>query len=148
MAYYPSNFYSSYNYNTPQPQYQQSVYPQQMPQIQMGLQGKIVESEDIVKVTDIPIGGYGIFPKADLSEIYIKTWNGNGTTNIMTFQPVVKQEAVKEAARILSTNPPGDLNNYTPEMLNALVGSKDNPKKWENYLVHMGMEKSGIKSIS
>lgn len=30
MAYYPSNFYSSYNYNTPQPQYQQSVYPQQI----------------------------------------------------------------------------------------------------------------------
>ena len=60
----------------------------------------------------------------------------------------ILQEAVKEAARILSTNPPGDLNSYTPEMRNALVGSKDNPKKWENYLVHMGMERSGIKSIS
>ena len=60
----------------------------------------------------------------------------------------ILQEAVKEAARILSTNPPGDLNSCTPEMLNALVGSKDNPKKWENYLVHMGMEKAGIKSIS
>lgn len=60
----------------------------------------------------------------------------------------ILQEAVKEAARILSTNPPGDLNSYTPEMFNALVGSKDNPKKWENYLVHMGMERSGIKSIS
>lgn len=59
----------------------------------------------------------------------------------------ILQEAVKEAARILSTNPPGDLS-YTPEMLNALVGSKDNPQKWENYLVHMGMERSGIKSIS
>lgn len=55
---------------------------------------------------------------------------------------------LQEAARILSTNPPGDLNGYTPEMLNALVGSKDNPKKWENYLIHMGMERSGIKSIS
>ena len=60
----------------------------------------------------------------------------------------ILQEAVKEAARILSTNPSGDLNSYTSEMLNALVGSKDNPKKWENYLVHMGMERSGIKSIS
>lgn len=60
----------------------------------------------------------------------------------------ILQEAVKEAASILSANPPGDLNSYTPEMLNALVGSKDNPKKWENYLIHMGMEKSGIKSIS
>ena len=60
----------------------------------------------------------------------------------------ILQEAVKEAARILITNQPGDLNGYTPEMLNALIGSKENPKKWENYLIHMGMEKSGIKSIS
>lgn len=59
----------------------------------------------------------------------------------------ILQESVKEAARILSTNPPGDLDSYTPEMLSALVGSKDNPKKWEDYLVHMGMERSGIKSI-
>lgn len=60
----------------------------------------------------------------------------------------ILQESVKEAARIFSTNPPGDLDSYTPEMLSALVGSKDNPKKWEDYLVHMGMERSGIKSIS
>lgn len=60
----------------------------------------------------------------------------------------ILQEAVREAARILSTNPPGDLNNYTPDMLHALVGSRENPEKWENYLIHMGMEKSGIKSIS
>lgn len=60
----------------------------------------------------------------------------------------ILQEAVKEAARILSTNPPGNLDSYTPEMMSALIGSKGNPKKWENYLVHMGMERSGIKSIS
>lgn len=60
----------------------------------------------------------------------------------------ILQEAVKEAARILSTNPPGDLDNYTPDMLYALVGSKENPEKWENYLIHMGMERSGIKSLS
>ena len=60
----------------------------------------------------------------------------------------ILQEAVREAARILSTNPPGDLNGYTPEMISALVGSRENPEKWENYLIHMGMERSGIKSIS
>lgn len=60
----------------------------------------------------------------------------------------ILQEAVREAARILSTNPPGDLNGYTPEMMSALVGSRENPEKWENYLIHMGMERSGIKSIS
>lgn len=55
---------------------------------------------------------------------------------------------LQEAARILSTNPPGDLNSYTPEMMSVLIGSRENPKKWENYLVHIGMERSGIKSIS
>lgn len=102
MSYYPTNFYSSYPYNNQYGnQYQPSQMPaipqvsQYQPQIQTGLQGKIVDSEDIVKVTDVPMGGYGIFPKADLSEIYIKTWNGNGTTSILTFQPVIKQEVEK-----------------------------------------------------
>jgi hypothetical protein len=42
----------------------------------------------MVKVAEVPIGAYGVFPKADLSEIYIKTWNNNGTTSIVTFKPV------------------------------------------------------------
>lgn len=102
MSYYPTNFYSNYPYggnqynNQYQPQIPTMTQAQYQPQIQTGLQGKIVESEDVVKVTDVPMGGYGIFPKADFSEIYIKTWNGNGTTSILTFQPVIKQEAEKE----------------------------------------------------
>jgi len=40
-----------------------------------GLNGKLVDSEDMARVTEVPIGGYGIFPKADLSEVYIKSWN-------------------------------------------------------------------------
>lgn len=103
MSYYPTNFYSNYPYNGNQygNQYQTSQMPimtqipQYQPQMQTGLQGKIVENEDVVKVTDVPIGGYGIFPKADFSEIYIKTWNGNGTTSILTFQPIIKQEVEK-----------------------------------------------------
>ena len=52
------------------------------------MNGKIVDSEDVIKATEVPIGGYGIFPKADLSEIYVKTWNNNGTTSVITFQPI------------------------------------------------------------
>lgn len=96
MNYYPTNFYSNYPYNqqyqpVTQPQ-QQMMQPQQMqPQIsQMSLQGKIVDSEDMVRVTDVPVGGYGIFPRADLNEIYVKTWNNNGTTSILTYKPVIK----------------------------------------------------------
>lgn len=88
MNYYPNynpNYYNpSYSYNIP---YNQNVQPQQA-QTQT-LNGKIVDSKDIVKVTDVPIGSYGIFPKADLSEIYIKSWNNNGTTNIITLAEMV-----------------------------------------------------------
>lgn len=47
----------------------------------------MVDSEEIVKVTEVPIGGYGVFPKADLSEVFIKYWNNNGTTSIISFKP-------------------------------------------------------------
>lgn len=96
MSYYPTNFYSNYPYNTNQYQQPQYTFPQ--PQMQNTLQGKIVESEDMVRVADVPMGSYGIFPRADLSEIYVKTWNNNGTTSILSFQPVIKEEALKESS--------------------------------------------------
>lgn len=89
MNYYNPNFYQGYNYGNNQyiPQYQQQ--PQQIQQVAATsvLSGKVVDSEDMVKATEVPIGGYSIFPKADLSEIYIKSWNQNGTTSIITFKP-------------------------------------------------------------
>lgn len=48
--------------------------------------------------------------------------------------------AVKEAARIFSSNPPGNLDEYTEEMIWALAGSRNNPKKWEDYLIYKGIQ--------
>ena len=59
------------------------------------LQGKVVDSAEMVKVTEVPFGGFGVFPKGDLSEIYVKSWNNNGTTQINTYKPVQAEE-VKE----------------------------------------------------
>ena len=96
-----SNYLGNYPYNyvnqyVPQPQPQQFISQPMAPQTQQpqSLNGKIVDSEDVVKATEVPIGGYGIFPKADLSEIYIKSWNNNGTTSIITFKPITQE--VKE----------------------------------------------------
>ena len=101
MNYYNPNYYTAsypytYNYVSPQNtmsptsipinQMNQNNMPQQTTSM-IGLNGKIVDGEDVVKATEVPIGGYGIFPKADLSEIYLKTWNNNGTTSIITFKP-------------------------------------------------------------
>jgi hypothetical protein len=63
MNYYPNNLYQNYAYSNP------TINTQ--PQIS-GLQGKVVDGVDMVKATEVMFGGYGVFPKADLSEIYIK----------------------------------------------------------------------------
>lgn len=96
MNYYNPNFYQNYPYVNQQmaPQYQT---PPMAPSPQT-LNGKIVDSEDVVRATEVPIGGYGIFPKADLSEIYLKSWNNNGTTSIVTFQPLSKPQVVENQA--------------------------------------------------
>ncbi len=102
MNYYTTpNYMNSYSYNQYPYMQQQQQIPQQFnmqtPQPQsiaaaaQGLNGKIVDGEDVVKATEVPIGGYGVFPKADLSEIYLKTWNNNGTTSIVKFRPVIEQ---------------------------------------------------------
>ena len=93
MNYYPNNFYQNYSYGN---QYQQQ--PQQVMQPAQSLQGKMVDSIEMVKVSEVPFGGFSIFPKGDLSEIYIKSWNNNGTTQINTYRPVPVEETpeVKE----------------------------------------------------
>ena len=67
-------------------QFQQTIQPtNQIPAI-----GKVVESMDIVKVTDIPMDGQPYyFPKADGSEIYSKQFMPNGQTRILTFKPLL-----------------------------------------------------------
>ena len=105
MNYYSPNYYGGYSGGAQyqqqlQPPMSQQVQPQMQPTLQMpqalGLNGKIVDGEEMVKATEVPIGGYGIFPKADMSEIFIKTWNSNGTTSIVCYRPYVKPEPVEQ----------------------------------------------------
>lgn len=77
-------------------QYQQSlqqpIVPVQTPvSNQMSALGKMVDSIDVVKATDIPMDGNTYyFPKADGTEVYCKQWLQNGTTRILTFKPVLE----------------------------------------------------------
>lgn len=91
MNYYPNNLYGNFGYGNMYSQYPQIQGTPQQP-AQPSLQGKIVDGEAVVKATEIPFGGFGVFPKADFSEVYIKTWNNNGTTDILTFKPAVSSE--------------------------------------------------------
>lgn len=93
MNYYPNNYYQNYSYGN---MYQ----PQQAQQNIAALQGKVVDSIDMVRANEVPFGGFGVFPKGDLSEIYIKSWNNNGTTQINTYKlvPMEETKEVKESS--------------------------------------------------
>ena len=52
------------------------------------LQGKIVDSMDSVRATDIPMDGQTYyFPKADGTEVYAKRWLPNGKTEVTVYAP-------------------------------------------------------------
>lgn len=76
-------------------QYQQSLQSTQVSGAnqQMNVIGKIVDSIDVVKATDVPMdGNIYYFPKADGTEIFGKQWLPNGQTRILTFKPDLDTE--------------------------------------------------------
>lgn len=119
--YYPS--YNNYPYPQGQmpsmqyPTYATQSYPQGTAAPQT-LNGKIVDSEDVVKATEVPIGSYGIFPKADLSEIYVKSWNNNGTTSLITFQPIIQKQTSNTDSLSPVLNRLSELENKIDMILN------------------------------
>ena len=76
--------------------YQQAYNPmqniqrfQQPEQMQQGIFGKVVQSQDSIVANDVPMNGsVAFFPKSDLSEIYAKQWSADGTISTMVFKPV------------------------------------------------------------
>ena len=59
--------------------------------------GKIVDSVEAVKISDIPMDGNSyIFPKADGSEIYSKKWLPNFTTEISTYVKITENVEEKK----------------------------------------------------
>lgn len=102
--------YGAYNYNPmanlQRFQQQEQMYTAQMPMAnqqpqmsqlmpqQINFIGKIVDGEDTVKATDIPMdGNMYYFPKADGTEIYGKQWIVKECrTRILTFRPVSSTE--------------------------------------------------------
>ena len=73
--------------------------------------GKIVESEDIVKTTDIPMdGNMYYFPTADGSTVFGKRWLANGQTQILAFKPILSEETTNTSTNELETILNGKMN--------------------------------------
>ena len=87
------NSYYPYQYQQPrcdlqqnQPLFnqQQSIQPQQ----QVGVNGKVVQAVEQITANDVPMdGSVAVFPKQDMSEIYTKSWNADGTIRTIVYKP-------------------------------------------------------------
>lgn len=114
MAQYPMYGYGNpYGYQQPMMNYQpmdrlaqlQQNYAQtvptnyQQPQMTqqpiMGLNGEIVDSIDVVKAKNVDMSGAVVYyPKADLTEIFTKQLQPDGTSRILTYR--ISQDMPKE----------------------------------------------------
>lgn len=69
---------------------------QQFPSIQnptqqmaSGLNGKVIQVVENIAANDVPMdGSIAFFPKQDMTEIYAKAWNADGTIRTVVYRPV------------------------------------------------------------
>lgn len=87
--------FNAYQYNPMQsvqqrlPQEQMQPQQVQQPAPISGMVGKMVGRIEDIAPQDVPMtGAPAFFPKQDLSEIYVKAWNSNGTLDTVVFKPV------------------------------------------------------------
>lgn len=74
-------------------QYNQYTQPQQMYKQPIGLQGKSVDSLDVVKAMDIPLdGSISYFPLTDGSAIITKQLQADGSSKTIIYKPTETKE--------------------------------------------------------
>lgn len=86
-----------------QPQQSYPQNPQSYPQPTLGLQGKSVESLDVVKAMDIPLdGSISYFPLTDGSSIITKQLQQDGTSKTIIYKPFTEPTTPVETIKYVS----------------------------------------------
>lgn len=114
----------------------QSQYNQQPPYNQMaqqsqtvGLNGEVVDSIDVVKAKNVDMSGnVTYYPKSDMSEIYTKQLQMDGTSRIVTYRAVqpeteAKKEQTQTAVDMNVIN--GMFGQLRADLLNEISDLKD-----------------------
>lgn len=90
-------------YNPLQPQYDrlaqmQAQYNQSAFTQQPSLNGEIVDSIDVVRAKNVDMSGNPTFyPKSDMTEIYAKQLQSDGTSRIITYKAVMPESGNQES---------------------------------------------------
>ena len=81
------------NYQQSLQQQPMQMNQQLMPQQIAGINGRIVQAVENINANEVPMdGSMAFFPKQDMSEIYVKGWNADGTIRTLTFKPVLNDK--------------------------------------------------------
>ena len=110
---YFNNPYQGYNpymqqrqdgYQNTIPQYTPIQATQQIQQRSVGLQGKMVDSLDVVRATDIPLDGtISYFPIADGTAIVSKQLQMDGTSKTIIYKPVEDEQIENNKSKYITT---------------------------------------------
>ena len=139
--YFQNNPYQQQMYN-PMAPYQdrlaqlQAQYNQQPPYNQMaqqaqtvGLNGEIVDSLDVVKAKNVDMSGNVTFyPKSDMTEIYTKQLQADGTSRIVTYraiQPESESQKEQNQTSVDMNTINGMFGQLRMDLLNEISDLKD-----------------------
>lgn len=107
------NRYQPMEYQQYQPSYPQNQ--QTYPQASLGLQGKLIDNAEVVKVIEIPMdGSVSYFPLADGSAIVTKQLQKDGTSKTIIYKPSITSEDA------LQSNLNSSETNYIKEELKSI----------------------------
>ena len=107
------NRYQPMEYQQYQPSYPQNT--QAYPQASLGLQGKLIDNAEVVKVIEIPMdGSVSYFPLADGSAIVTKQLQKDGTSKTIIYKPSITSEDA------LQSNLNSSETNYIKEELKSI----------------------------
>ena len=95
------NFGYPYQPNQNMQQPQQPIQPIQPITTNLGLQGKSVDSIDVVKAMDIPLdGSVSYFPLTNGTAIITKQLQQDGTSKTIIYKPIQEEQEKKEEVKI------------------------------------------------
>lgn len=106
-------------------QIQSTVMSGQRP-VMSGLNGKIVESFDVVKAMDIPMdGSISYYPLSDGTSIVTKQLQMDGTSKIVTYKRIIEEE--KEDTRYITLADLDKVRNEIKEIKDLVINNVQQP---------------------